>query len=271
MLSIFRITLLAGNTGLFLLSTAANASAQSARQHHDPSRVPGSYTVAQSGRPLADMLLQLQQAFLSPINYEEVPYENDSELRSLVVSTLQGPKRLRFTPAADFTATLTEADSNPYLALHSVFAQYKQAGLYATDCYKIVQQENYVDVLPTQVLAITGSKRQVSPVMEHPVTFSKSERTGEQTLELLVREISKVSRKQVRLMWDPFTVLDPKVSVGADAELPSQILAKIGKSAGVTLSYQCLYDASDATYYVNFYPVAGKVEGTLYNDRAPGE
>jgi len=271
MLSIFKIVSLAGIASLCLFRTAAVASAQSAGQDHDPSRERGSYTVKQSGRPLADILLQLQKAFLSPINYEEVPYENDSELRSLVASTVRGPKRLRFTPMVDFTATLTEADSNPYLAIHSVFAQYKQAGLYAADAYKIVQQENYIDVLPAQVLAVTGSKCQVGPVMEHPVTFSKSERTGEQTLELLVSEISKVSRKQVKLMWDPFTVLDPKISVGANAELPSQVLAKIGESAGVTLSYQCLYDASDTTYYVNFYPVAGKVEGTLYNDRAPGE
>jgi hypothetical protein len=234
-----------------------------------PSRLAGSYPVKQSRRPLAEVLLQIQQAFLIAINYEEVPYESDSVLRTIDVNTIRGPKKFRVTPQTDFVATLTEADSNPYLALQTVLSQYKHAELYAADDYRIVQQDSYVDVLPIQVLGIGGSKHQVTPVMEHPITFPKSERTANETLELLVKEISKVSGRQITLAWNRY--LDPKISIGADAELPSQILAKMGEGLGVTLSYQCLYDASDSSYYVNIYPMVGKVMGTLYSHRAPGE
>jgi hypothetical protein len=85
------------------------------RASHDPSRLPFGYTVTRSGRPLAELLIQLQQAFLPPINYEEVPLENDSELRSKTITTLHRTRQVRLTP-----------------------------GLYGVADYKIVRQGGYI-------------------------------------------------------------------------------------------------------------------------------
>ncbi len=244
--------------------------AQSPHLKHDPSNTVGTYSVSQTGRPLAEILLQLQQAFLSPINYEEVPYESPLELKTVTIPTLHGPKQLMFTPKTNFSATLSQDESTPYLALHSVLSRYKTAGLYAADGYQIVQQANRIDVLPSQVLGANASLHKVIPVTSYPVTFPLSERTVEETLTLLFQQVSNMSRKKVILMSDPFVTSNTKITVGAIAELPGDVLAKIGDSVGATLSYQCLFDASDSAYYINIYPVAASVTGSLYNNPAPG-
>lgn len=245
-------------------------SAQSQQTTHEPSHTAGTYSVSQTGRPLAEILLQLQQAFLSPIDYEEVAYESPAVLKSKTIMTIHGLRKVAFTPQTHFSATLTQDDSTPYLALHSVLAQYKSAGLYAADGYRVVQQANRIDVLPAQVLGANASVHKAVPVTSYPVTFPSSERTVEQTLALLFQQVSLVSGKKVILMSDPFVSSKTKITMGANAESPGDILEKIGQSVGATLSYQCLFDASDATYYVNIYPVAASVTGSLYNSKAPG-
>ena len=246
------------------------ASAQSPQLHHDPSHTAGTYSALQTGRPLAEVLLQLQQAFLSPIDYEEAPYESPLELKSVNITTLHGRKKLLFTPKTDFSAILAKDDSTPYLALHSVLSQYKTAGLYAADGYQVVQQADRIDVLPSQILGTNASLHKVVPVTSYPVTFPSSERTVEETLTLLFQQISQVSGKKVILMSDPFATSNTRITVSANAKLPGDILAKIGQSVGATLSYQCLFDASDSAYYVNVYPVASSLTGSLYNNTAPG-
>jgi hypothetical protein len=255
-------------TGCFLLGI--QASAQSQKPNHDPSHTAGTYSVSKTGEPLAELLLQLQQAFLAPINYEEIAYENPSELRSLNITTLKGPKKLLVTPQVDFSATLTEDDSTPYLALHSVLAQYNGKGLYGADSYQIIQQANHIDVLPVQVRGANASMHKVVPVTSYPVTFPAAERTVEDTLVLLFQEVAQASGKQVSLLYDPFSASNPKVTIGANAELPGDVLATIGQSLGATLSYHCLYDASDSSYTVNIYPVIYSIKGNLYNNPAPG-
>ncbi len=258
--------------GLLILGLilGSHAAAQSQKPKHDPSSLPGTYSVAQTGRPLAEILLQLQQAFLSPINYEEVPYESSSELQSKIISTAYGSMKLLFTPQTSFSAGLSQDDSTPYLALHSVFAQYKSAGLYGADGYQVIQQTSRIDVVPFQVLGANGSWHSVVPVMSHVVTFPASERTVEDTLTVLLEQVSQASGKKVLLMSDPFASYTGRITLGAGGELPGDIIAKIAQTLGVTLSYQCTFDASNSVYYVNIYPVAATVSGSLYNNKAPG-
>jgi hypothetical protein len=143
--------------------------------------------------------------------------------------------------------------------------------LYGADDYQIVQQPERIDVIPAQVLKRNGSKNPVVPVMSHAVSFPTSERTVEETLVMLLKEVSKASGKKITLMSDPYTALSPKVAIGADNEVPGDVISKIGESIGATLSYQCLFDASDSTYYVNIYPVVSSIQGTLYNNKTPGQ
>jgi hypothetical protein len=221
-------------------------------------------------REAAEILLQLQQAFLSPINYEEVAYENHSELHSANFTTLKGPRKLLFTPQVDFSATLTQQDSTPYLALHSVLSQYKDRGLLEADGYQVLQRADRFDVLPSQVLGANGSMHKVVPVSSYAVTFPEADRTVDETLTLLFQQVSQASGKQVSLLYDPFTTSKTTIAMGANRELPGDILAKIGQSVGATLSCQCLFDASDSAYYVNIYPVVSSVNGKPYNNSAPG-
>ncbi len=256
---------LAGVVSLVLFGITPSASAQTAMpEEHDPSRIEGSYIVKE-GRPIGNTILQLQQALLVPINYEEVPYESDAELRHFEQDTIFGRKTFRVPKSStEFTGTLSAADSSPYLALHTMFVQFRQAGLPGADDYKIVEHDGYLDVFPAQVLAVNGLKRPVTPVMKNPITFPESERLADETIDLLVSEIAKASGKKVAVTLDPFVRMPPMVRLGASSELPSEVLAKLARSIGVTLSYQCLYDASDLKYYVNIYPVVAKISGNLY-------
>jgi hypothetical protein len=57
-----------------------------------------------------------------------------------------------------------------------------------------------------QVLSAAGYNPQVTPVMGHPISFAGQERTMGETLQLIIREVAKVSGKQVTFTWDPFTL-----------------------------------------------------------------
>ena len=135
------------------------------------------------------------------------------------------------------------------------------------DDYQVTQQTNRIDVLPNQVRGANDAFHPVTPVMSHPISFPKLQRSVAQTLMLITSQISQASGKKVTLLWEPFNERD-QVEIGADAELPGDLLARLASTIGTVLSYQCMYD--DGDYYLSLIPVTATVIGNLVNNPTPG-
>jgi hypothetical protein len=202
--------------------------------------------VAGAGRPLANVLDQIQHQFLQPISYEEVPFENPTDLGSVAV-------KASATPNVSFSVTLGATDTTPYFATATTLNSYHNAGL--PGVYSAIQNNGWVNVVPAQVLGTDGKMKPVVPIMSNKVTFAAISRDGADTLQLLADALSTTSGLKVLLLNQPFA-FGEKVAVGANGEQAGDIIYKIGVSINRPVSYQCLYDVRSKTYYLNVAIVA---------------
>jgi hypothetical protein len=214
----------------------------------------GSTTLTvKSGRPLADMLDKLQQVYVVPIDFEEVPYESVADLKTLSVTQGDGSIRTFLaTPIVDFDVTLGQPESSAFGATQTVLGKYAGAGL--PGFYTVIQGSDRVDVIPSQVLASAGGLRNVTPVMSSPVQFPLATRGVIETLRLVAQSISSGNAVKVILLNAPFSLTDT-VTMGATGEAARDVIANLGNTFGVPMSSQCLYDATDKTYYLNVHAV----------------
>ena len=197
----------------------------------------------------------MQQQLLSPINYEEAPYESSRDLISITITQQGRPKVLLARRVVDFSVTLDNSDSTAYLAAQSVLSGYLNAGL--PGIYKVIQQNDRVDVVPTQVLGISGSMRDITPVMSRPVSFPLATRSVVDTVQLIADSVSSQSGTHVLPLSLPFGILET-VELSATTESAGDVIENLGIKLGRTVSYQCLYDATSKNYYLNLHILAPK-------------
>ena len=196
---------------------------------------------AGAGRPLANVLDQLQHLFLQPICYEEAPFESPADVKSAAVAS-------SIAPNVALRVTLGATDVNPYFASSTALSAYRNAGL--PGVYNAVQNNGWVAVVPSQVSGTDGNLRSVVPVMSSKATFPAVSCRGVDTLQLVVDAMSQASGSKVLLLNQPFWPND-MVTVSASGEQAGDVIQKIGSIIGRPVSYQCLYDASSQAYYLN--------------------
>jgi hypothetical protein len=218
--------------------------------------VPGSSApitlASQNERGLANILNRVQHLFLSPITFEEVPYENAGELRRITLIRDNLPESRFVNPVTDFSVTLGEMDSTPYLAAQAALSAYKSAG--RPGFYTVVELNNRVDVMPSQVLGANGAMKTITPIMSYPVSFPPATRTLSDTLQLLVSDVSRASGRKVILLNIPGGLLET-VELGASGLPARDVVAEIGTALKRPVSFQCLYDVGSSTYYLDVMSV----------------
>lgn len=119
-------------------------------------------TLVGTGRALPSILDQVQKRFLSPISFEEVPFESPSELSAVTATVGGAPNTMLTNPRFDFSVTLDNSAATTYLAAQAVVDAYSASG--GPGVYHVVQRKHRVDVVPFQVLSIDGSLRNVQPL-----------------------------------------------------------------------------------------------------------
>lgn len=116
--------------------------------------------------------------------------------------------------------------------------------------YTIVQAGNQLSVVPRRVRAASGGMSNVTPVMSAPVEFPMATRTVTDTLQLITQRISSATGAKVILLNTPFHLTDT-VTMNATGQPAREAIASLGNIFGVPMSSQCLFDATDKTYYLN--------------------
>ena len=198
---------------------------------------------------------------LQPITFEEVPFENRGKLQSVTVERNDGPKQFLVNPISGFTVTLQKIDATPYLASQTVLRAYKSAGRLGE--YKVVQQANRVDVVPSELLKSDGSTVNVMPVMSRPIVLRKAKRGFDDIIARITEILSAESGFKVI----PLTVsshLLEQADFGANGESAADVIQTLGEKLGRTISFQLLYDPNDRAYYLNLHNVASNpIPGVL--------
>ncbi len=208
----------------------------------------GSLSVS-SGRPLAEMLDKIQHLYVVPVNFEEAPYESPLDLKTVPVAQDNGSTTgFRTVPITGFSVTLGQPQPSIYNAIQSVLSSYAHANL--PGVYTIVQDQDQLSVVPQRVRAASGSMLNVTPVMSAAVQFPMATRTVVDTLELVVQNIFTATGAKVILLNTPFHLTDT-VTMSATGQPAREVIANLGKIFGVPMSSQCVFDATDKTYYLN--------------------
>ena len=202
------------------------------------------------GRALEDVLSQVQVAFKFPIYYEELPFENPSDLKAVAIP---GIRPALVSPVSDLTVTLTEVDSTPYLAIESVLSAYTQAGY--PGIYKVVPHDHRIDVLPAQLRSFSGSMKDTVPILTVPITLSVAERTVADTLQLILDAASKQSGYRILIIRAPAPVFQT-VQLGANGEALGDVLENLSDALGSVFSVAFRYVPDEKTYYFDVTGVA---------------
>ncbi|HEX4809728.1 MAG TPA: hypothetical protein VH325_12400 [Bryobacteraceae bacterium] len=200
-----------------------------------------------SGRPLADALDKIEKLFGQPITFEEVPHQSPSYLKTLTVATGSGPRQVLFTPITDLSVMVDPASSTAYSAAQRALAAHVALG--QPGIYTVVQRATTVDVTPEQVLNASGSLSSVTPIMSQPITFPLATRTGWDTLQLTVNQISAQSGARIVIL-NPFFSFNQSLALAATGESARDVISGMGAKLGTTVSFECLYDAGDRAYYL---------------------
>ena len=220
---------------------------------------PWTMTV-ESERPLMNMLDRIQNIYKYPINYEEVPVENASELRVTNVPTVGGGMRIS-NAIGKFTVSLDQTIQGPYDATVAVMNAYGAAGLPGK--FQVIPRAGSVDVIPIQLLGASGQMRQMQAMMGRTVTFPAAERPILATLDLLSTALSKASGFKVDIYMPAPENLT--AVVGANSETARDVVSKIGQALGSMICYHGSYDPYDKHYYILVNTVSN------WTPKAPGQ
>jgi hypothetical protein len=221
-------------------------------------------------RPLARAAEQLQQVFGVPINYEDPRYEHSDDVvdvtndvarnapagTRVIVPRGGGVKVSVEVPAVTNNPARSAADFQN--ALSSVLQAYTSAG-YATE-YQAESVNGMLYITPKRMRMAVGGNARVESVMLTPITFSFQERSGAETLDLIVEALSKTCGYKVQVGVAPVgALLQTRLALGASAQPARDVLARLfaglTKNGQPALAYHLYFDPQMRFYMLNIRPV----------------
>jgi hypothetical protein len=236
-------------------------------------------------RPLAGALDALEKMTGTPLNYEDPPYQNQSDLQD--VSTPQqrlaspGYRNLVprigsmsvAIPASLFTnsAGASVSAANALFAANLLLTNYRQSALPGD--FQLEQANGMIYVVPTKILGSGGSLLPVTSPMMTPVTIPNGQRSICDTAQAILDAVSTANGLRIFVGALPFWPGDV-VSFGANGETARDALARLFAQVGQgTLSYRLLFDPKADTMrtfdYIMNIQRAGSSVPTAPAVRAP--
>jgi hypothetical protein len=216
----------------------------------------------ESGRPLAEAILALQEKFGWVITYEDPRYVNAGEISDVTEQVRrdldkfppgQAPKVLvpkggafvfEYDPTVDRSQLVRDL-----LAAHTASGN---PGQFAMD-----SSSGVIHVTPTAMKDVSGRVTAQKSVLDEIINLPAKERTGMQTLEDLCAAVSRAARQKVIVGTIPaglfFQYKDREERKMKARDALAQLLEKT--RSGAPLSWRLLYDPGQKIYALNIRPI----------------
>lgn len=234
-----------------------------------------------SGRPVADAILELERLSGKAINFEDVRYEHPADLADVTDRVMTPAQRALAGPFArvivprggSLTVTVpvdaaTQKLTDALLlqnALNLLLAQQRSAAL--PGAYALRNSADRLFVEPVQVRASSGNAVPSPSVLLSPITLALAERTALETLQLVLDQASRGSGHRIDVGSLPLAAFARnRIRFGADRRQASEVLADLLAAVAAVgrapeqapkLSYRLLFDPQLKYYLFNVHVVEG--------------
>jgi hypothetical protein len=230
---------------------------------------PNTVTV-QSGRPVAEAILELENRYGWQITYEDPPYSHYSDLTdvrdtnwpgapvespSRLQSLQQGNESTLVPKGGSLTFTLPSADPDELGAVEAVLKSYNES--HRGFEFAVVQGAGLLHVVPRKATGLSGNLEPGKPVLDTVITIEPKERTSEAMIEEILKKISIATNTHVEMGTVPINLLRlTKTSIGGSGRTARAILEQWILQEDAGLSWLLLYEPDEKDYALNINQVA---------------
>jgi len=206
-------------------------------------------------RPLAVALDVLERVVGSPINYEDVPYQNAADLQDVSTPAQKAatPGYQLLVPREGRVGATVDASAGPVPSSNSLLASYRQNAMPGD--FAVEQANGMTYVIASSVQAQSGAVSAVNSPMTALVTVPHATRSVADTILAILDSVYAVSNTRISLGTVVFLPTDT-VSFGSSGTSARDALARVLAAATKTpFSYRLLYDPLTG-YMLNLHSVA---------------
>jgi hypothetical protein len=230
-------------------------------------------------RPLAAASDKIEQLSGLPVNYEDGPYVNAADLQDVTSKVLTpsqigaaGPNFRLIVPRGGQLSAVIAVDTttgglgtlNAAQAAAGAFVNTHASGY--SQLFFAGEINGSVFITPAKLKNIAGSLQPITPVLSAYISFPQEQRTGYDTLKLILQLVLEATGSKVGIASAPFKAFaETNVTIGANNEDARTVLTRLlqavtsGGGSGVSMnppamSYRLLYD-----YNLKLYELSIKI------------
>jgi hypothetical protein len=220
-------------------------------------------------RPLSVFAIELQKRYGIAITYEEGPWAAAEDLEDVTEAFIRtngpgkappprpviGPRRA----AVSFEYALDPAKGRPTDfgdLLSALVFQYEIEG--APGRFRAEGSRDIYHLIPDRLKDAAGKWQPVAPVLETPVHLADAERTAEDTLAEVVRQVNDASPVEVRVAWVPNNLFHQTlVRLSADGVAARDVMRQVLELLPRRVSWILNYDPTTMRYYLSYMLLPG--------------
>jgi hypothetical protein len=204
-------------------------------------------------RPLAKAASELEQRFGWIVTYEDVPYVFAGDRRDVTLEVARvsptGGRRVIQPNGSPFLLSIEQTPKDPIQSLNEVVRAYMRSG--NTGVFRVQAAPPYYHVFPIEFRTERGVSVTQQAVLNSPISLSPGRRTLMRVLEELTGAVATATSKRVVVGTVPINfAMQTQVEGGADNEPARNVLRRILRETGVSLSWQLFSDPSGTFDYV---------------------
>lgn len=206
------------------------------------------HVVANSPRPLEQVLEALEHKYGWVVNYEDPQYTAAQD-----VVNAPGNSTLRYPSGGSFTVDFPAGKPDEGKTLQLIVDAYnhsKNPGQFELRH----GPENLFAVVGVAAHDEKGAISKQSPPLDTPITIKAEDHYLNETLDALCQEVTKQSHVEVDLAVSPRSLLGKtNAKIGGDKVPAREILEQIIAATHHTLYWQLLYDPANKIYFLNIH------------------
>ncbi|MGH6813264.1 MAG: hypothetical protein ACREDM_13330 [Methylocella sp.] len=197
---------------------------------------PKTITVqGQTGRPVAEAVLELERRYGWQITYEDPPYVHFGDIVDVTdagpevpvqsqsqLESLRGAHRTLGPKTVSLTFTLPSADPDEMAAVEALLKSYNEG--HRGFEFAVVQGAGMLHIVPRQARGLSGNLEPVKPVLDTVITIEPKERAFGALLKEVFKKVSVATNTHIMFGTVSGNMINSKTSIGGSGKTARSIL-----------------------------------------------